>query len=95
MTAPVLPGLGQPIEVDPSLSARSYEGVLYFEAHSGATESGLQVAISRRLETLEILADPEMVQAIAEGDEAVAHGDVVDLEDFRRTIEGLRGQQRD
>lgn len=41
-------------------------------------------------ETLDILRDPGMVNAIAEGEAAVARGDVVSLDEFRRIVGGLR-----
>lgn len=91
MTVPVLPTRGRPIEVEPGWASAS---VIRFEGHTQATEPRMLAAISSLLETLEILADPGMVQAIAEGDEAVKNGDVVSLEEFRQALDNLRGQQR-
>jgi len=44
------------------------------------------------LETLAILDDPDMMQAICDGDAAVAVGDVVQLEDFRRIVAEQRAR---
>ena len=39
------------------------------------------------IETLEILSDPEMMEAIRQGEIDIEKGDVIDWEDFKRTLE--------
>lgn len=84
-----LHGITTSVRVTLARATSSSAGILIFDDRLGI--SSAMTGNASLVETLEILSDPDMVRAIQEGDDAVAAGDIVSLEDFRRTMGRRRG----
>lgn len=70
-------------------AATATVGRIFIRAADRATASAVPLDPSIE-ETMAIMADPETVRAIEEGDAAVRAGDVVSLAEFRRIVAAQR-----